>query len=182
MRTAKAQMSLRTRAVSSGLSLYAKRIIGYYKIFNGEQRPGWYFAHSQDDLNLRILRTFEGMFSLYASYKSHKEQLSSFALYWMYSVQRRSTLRTSLLSMVIPFQSYEAQRARTYLLICAPNYDSNQSAHLRSLIRVVGPYNETLHPRLSLYTEILSYLTVLVNLSIVQLKLDLLYCCMGNQY
>ena len=31
---------------------------------NGEQSPGWYFAHSQDDLNPRILRIFEGTFSL----------------------------------------------------------------------------------------------------------------------
>ena len=31
---------------------------------NGEQRPGWYFAHVQDDLNLHILRMFEGTFWL----------------------------------------------------------------------------------------------------------------------
>ena len=31
---------------------------------NGEQRPGCYFAHAQDDLNLHILRMFEGTFSL----------------------------------------------------------------------------------------------------------------------
>ena len=31
---------------------------------NGEQRLGWYFAHAQDDLNPRILRMFEGIFSL----------------------------------------------------------------------------------------------------------------------
>ena len=26
--------------------------------------PGWVFAHSEDDLNVCILRMFEGMFSL----------------------------------------------------------------------------------------------------------------------
>ena len=31
---------------------------------NGEQKPGWYLAHAQDDLNLRILRMFVGTFSL----------------------------------------------------------------------------------------------------------------------
>ena len=31
---------------------------------NGGQRPKWYFAHTLDDLNLRILRMFEGIFSL----------------------------------------------------------------------------------------------------------------------
>ena len=25
--------------------------------------PGWYFAHAQDDLNLRLLHMFEGTFS-----------------------------------------------------------------------------------------------------------------------
>ena len=30
---------------------------------NGEQRPGWYLAHSQDGLNLRISRMFEGSFA-----------------------------------------------------------------------------------------------------------------------
>ena len=29
---------------------------------NGEQRPGSYFAHAQDDLNLRILRVIEDTF------------------------------------------------------------------------------------------------------------------------
>ena len=31
---------------------------------NGGQRPVWYFAHVQDDLNLGILCMFEGTFSL----------------------------------------------------------------------------------------------------------------------
>ena len=29
---------------------------------NGQQRPGWYFAHVQADMNLRILHMFEGTF------------------------------------------------------------------------------------------------------------------------
>ena len=33
---------------------------------NGEQRPWWYFAHAQD-LNLHILRMFEGIFLLDAA-------------------------------------------------------------------------------------------------------------------
>ena len=41
---------------------------------NGEQRPGWYFAHAQDDPNLRILCMFEGTFSLDAAHMtSHHE-------------------------------------------------------------------------------------------------------------
>ena len=31
---------------------------------NGGQRPGWFFAHAQDDLNLPILHMFKGSFSL----------------------------------------------------------------------------------------------------------------------
>ena len=38
------------------------------KCMNGERRPVWYLAHAQDDPNLRILRMFEGTFSLEASY------------------------------------------------------------------------------------------------------------------
>ena len=81
------------RAVWSGPSLSAYRMIGYYWVYewrakapaqsdqglhcsltewlatrectNGEQRPGWYFVHGQDDLNLRILRIIEGTFSLH---------------------------------------------------------------------------------------------------------------------
>ena len=34
---------------------------------NGEQRPGWYFARAQDDLNVRILRMLEDTFSLDAA-------------------------------------------------------------------------------------------------------------------
>ena len=34
------------------------------KYMNGEQKPGWYFAHAQVDQNLRILCSFEGIFSL----------------------------------------------------------------------------------------------------------------------
>ena len=34
---------------------------------NGEKRPGWYFAHAQYELNLRILRMFENTFSLDAT-------------------------------------------------------------------------------------------------------------------
>ena len=30
---------------------------------NGEQSPGWYLSHTQDDLNQRFLRMFEGTFS-----------------------------------------------------------------------------------------------------------------------
>ena len=29
---------------------------------NGQQRPGWHFANAQDDLNLRILRTWKAHF------------------------------------------------------------------------------------------------------------------------
>ena len=31
---------------------------------NGEQRPGWNFVNAQDDLNLRILCMYEGIFNL----------------------------------------------------------------------------------------------------------------------
>ena len=62
MRTAKALLSLRICADWSGPSLSAHKITGYYRIMNGEQRPGWYFAHAQNNLNMRILHMLEGIF------------------------------------------------------------------------------------------------------------------------
>ena len=43
-------------------SLSANRIIGSYRIFNGEQNPRGNFARKQGDLNLHILRMFKGTF------------------------------------------------------------------------------------------------------------------------
>ena len=48
MRTAKAQISLRIRAVWSGPSLSANIIMDTIDFFNGEQIPGWDFAHVQE--------------------------------------------------------------------------------------------------------------------------------------
>ena len=38
------------------------------------------------------------------------------------------------------------QREKTYLLTCAPNEDSDQTAHSRSLISLRCPHEESLHP------------------------------------
>ena len=38
---------------------------------SGEQRPGYYFAHAQDDLNLHVLRKYEGNFSFSAQNQPH---------------------------------------------------------------------------------------------------------------
>ena len=47
-------------------------------------------------------------------------------------------------------QTHEPQCEETYLLIYASNEDSNQAAHLHSLIRVfVVHMKKTLHPLLS---------------------------------
>ena len=42
-------------------------------------------------------------------------------------------------------QSYEPQREETYHLTRAPNGDSNQPAHARTLINLRCPHEETLH-------------------------------------
>ena len=60
MRKTKAQVSLRIRAVWSGPLLSANGIVRYYEM-KREQRP---FVRAQDDLNLCILRIFEGTFLL----------------------------------------------------------------------------------------------------------------------
>ena len=68
MRTAKAQTNLRNRALWSGPSLPANKIKVNTECIWEEKRSGWYFAIAQDDLNMRILRTFEGTFSLDAAH------------------------------------------------------------------------------------------------------------------
>ena len=63
MRTAKTQISLNIRAIWSGPSLSAKRNIGY--VWMESKGPDdTYFVHAQDNLNLCILRVFEGNFRL----------------------------------------------------------------------------------------------------------------------
>ena len=64
LRIAKAQISLRIRAAWSGPSLSANTNIDYYKMNELIVKPGWYFAHAQDELNLRIWHMYEGFFSL----------------------------------------------------------------------------------------------------------------------
>ena len=63
MRTAKAQSSLRIRAVWSGPSLSATESLDTTECTNEIQRPWCYFAHAHGDLNLRISHMFEGTFS-----------------------------------------------------------------------------------------------------------------------
>ena len=58
MRTSEAQLNL-IRAFTVRLHKYG--ILDSTKCMNGEQRLGLYFAHAQDDLNMRIL--LEGTFS-----------------------------------------------------------------------------------------------------------------------
>ena len=55
-------------AVSSYLLCLLTESSDTTEFINGEQRPGWYFAHAQDDLNLRILRMFDDTFLLYAAH------------------------------------------------------------------------------------------------------------------
>ena len=43
---------------------------------NGEQNSGLFFERAQDDLNLHILRNFEGIFSLGLAYIIHILQRS----------------------------------------------------------------------------------------------------------
>ena len=67
MLTAKAQIRLcmprsdSTDALSDqGLHYSLTESLDITECMNGEQRPGSYFAHEQDDLNLCILHMFEG--------------------------------------------------------------------------------------------------------------------------
>ena len=68
MRTVMAQISLRIREVWSGHYLSTNGITGYCWMYHRKQKPGWFFAYAHDDLNLRILRMFEGTFALDAAH------------------------------------------------------------------------------------------------------------------
>ena len=52
MLEAKVQISLCIHTSDQGLHCPIPWSLGTTECINGEQRPGWYFAHAQDDLNL----------------------------------------------------------------------------------------------------------------------------------
>ena len=69
-------------AVWSGSPLSAKRIIKYYRMYEWRAKARMKLlchVHAQNDLNLRILRMFEGKLSLHAAH----------ILFQWYSMQRR---------------------------------------------------------------------------------------------
>ena len=69
MREANAQISLRIRAVWSGPSPCADRIIGQYTMYEWRAKARMITEHAaQDDMNMCILRMREDMLSLVANY------------------------------------------------------------------------------------------------------------------
>ena len=62
MRTAKAHITCVSAQSDHGLS--AKRVIAYYKMYDGRAKARMIFPHVKDDPSQRILRIFEGTFSL----------------------------------------------------------------------------------------------------------------------
>ena len=82
MRTEKAQVSLRIRAAQSDQDLYCPltELFDTIECIIEEQRSSWYFAHAQDDVNMRILHMFESAFSASPGpndlkIRSHREQI-----------------------------------------------------------------------------------------------------------
>ena len=69
MRTAKARSDCADAQSDQGLHCPLAESLDTTECMKGEQRPGWYFAHAQNDLNLRILLMFEGSFWLDAVHK-----------------------------------------------------------------------------------------------------------------
>ena len=56
MRTVKAQITCAFAQSDQGLRCPLTESLDTKERINVEQRPGWYFAHAQDDMNLLILR------------------------------------------------------------------------------------------------------------------------------
>ena len=115
---------------------------------NGEQRPRWYFAHSKDDLNLRILRMFEGTFSLDAAlggrsvflnfvqytYAASGERITyaTLANYrWdcAHSVARTYTIRSRIRSVGIGRNFSQRTRCHDYSLLLRVLGDLHQKAN-----------------------------------------------------
>ena len=68
MRTAKAQVWANAQT-DQGIRCPLTELLDTTECINGEQSPGWYFAHAPDDLNLRM-RIIEGTWhGLYVSTK-----------------------------------------------------------------------------------------------------------------
>ena len=67
MRTAKARSAYKSAPSDQGLHCPLTESLDTAECMNGEQRPKWYFTRAPDDLNLRIMRMFEGSFSLDAT-------------------------------------------------------------------------------------------------------------------
>ena len=67
-RAAKAQISLRIRAVWSGPSLSANRIVGYYRMYEWSAKARMTIRLAHYDPNLCNLRMLEGTFSLDAAH------------------------------------------------------------------------------------------------------------------
>ena len=69
MRTAKAQISMRLFAHAyQGLRCPQNEWLDSTEYFNGDQMPGWDFAHVQDDVNPHIMHMLEGTFSFDAAH------------------------------------------------------------------------------------------------------------------
>ena len=64
VRTVKAQIRLHNAQSDLGLHCLLTESLDTTEYINGEQRPRWYLANAQDDLNLHILSLFKDSFSL----------------------------------------------------------------------------------------------------------------------
>ena len=87
MRTAMAQISLRIRAYWSGTLTVRLQNQWIFQIVWMDSKCPWYFAHAQEDLNLRILRMLDGTFLLDTAHilcEQQAFQSSHLALYIFY--------------------------------------------------------------------------------------------------
>ena len=119
---------------------------------NGEQRPGWYFAHVQDDLNLHILRMFEGTFHYGWIYRCIKALITAswLDLYCMYKPEEAFTLKMRFLTMRLMSRIVR----KCVFWVNANSTDPDQPAEIYNLIRNLVILSYVLQYPMILYSDI----------------------------
>ena len=92
------------KAACTGLHCPLTDSLDTPECLNKEQRPWWYFAHEQDDLNLRVFRMFEITFSLdVANFISYK--ICCIVAYSVQAIQCLVLNRLMLTLLALNFKS-----------------------------------------------------------------------------
>ena len=101
---------------------------------NGEQSPGWYFAHPQDDLNLSISGMHDGTFSPGATHmildtffiktKKSKRKTGTYTPYWAI----RENIQRKIIGFIINFICFISATHLAFIIAATKYITSNQKS------------------------------------------------------